>query len=459
MNFRQFFSSGIREAVAMRKHVQRLLSAQHDLLSPQAISAVQEKINELNAAIAEGANIGKIRIKAEELQFAGDKWIKPYSNPVWRENVEVLLVAIAVAMAIRTFFLQPFKIPTGSMQPTLYGIKSEPDFTLINSEAQSYNYLPDQEKQQVQAAANEQVKLKDSIVIPTGWERFKQWTHGISYVHFVAPEDGSVQVVRPPWPGAILNFYQRIEFNNKWYTILFPPDYGEEPLPNRAGLPLDPGRVYRKGDDVIKMRIQAGDHLFVDRLTYNFRRPQRGEIVVFETAGIEALPPDQQNTFYIKRLMGLGGDHLALKQDYLITDLPPYILQSIQQGEYNVNLPPDARQEMEQGQIPVGHLVVNGREINASTPHYENLYSFSNPKKGATILDYVEDHYFGNAMIGGLSPGQAYDVAPHHVFVMGDNTFNSYDSRYWGDFPESKIIGKSFFVYWPISSRFGLDDE
>jgi signal peptidase I len=460
MSLRHLFSSAIREAVAMRKHVERLISAQRDLLSPQAVAAVQEKINELNTAIAEGATSGKIRIKAEELQFAGEKWIKPYPNAVWRENVEVLLVAIAVAMAIRTFFLQPFKIPTGSMQPTLYGITSVPDFTPIIGEAQSYNYLPDQEKQQVQTAANAQVKLKDSIVFPTGWERFKQWTHGISYVHFVAPEDGSVQLPLPnPWPGAIFNIFQRIEFNGQWHTILFPPDCGEEPLAVRAGLSLNPGRVYHKGEDVIKMRIRAGDHLFVDRLTYNFRRPERGEIVVFETSGIEALPADQQNTFYIKRLQGLGGDHLTLKQDYLVGNLPPYILQGIQQGEFNMNMPPDVRQEIELGQVPVGHLVANGREITAGTTHYENLYSFSNPKKGATILDYVENNYYGNAMIGALLPGQEYDVAPHHVFVMGDNTFNSFDSRYWGDFPETKIIGKSFFVYWPITRRFGLDDE
>ncbi len=459
MMLRRFFSSAIREAVALRKHVQRLLDAQRDLLSPQAIVAVQEKINELNAAIAEGANTGKIRIKAEELQFAGEKWFKPYPNPAWRENVEVLLVAIAVAMGIRTFFLQPFKIPTGSMQPTLYGITSAPDFTPIIGEALNYNYLPDQEKAQVQAAANEQVKLKDSLVIPTGWERFKEWVHGISYVHFVAPEDGSVQTVSPPWPGTLFNVFQRIEFNGQWYTILFPPDYGEESLDKRAGLPLNPSRVFHKGEDVIKMRVHAGDHLFVDRVTYNFRRPIRGEIVVFETTGIDALPLDQQNTFYIKRLMGLGGDRLSLKQDYLVGNLPPYILQGILQGGLNMNLSQDVRQEIEQGEVPVGNLVANGNEITSGTPHYENLYSFSNPPKGATILAYKENTYLGNAMIGAFLPGEEYDVAPHHVFVMGDNTFNSYDSRYWGDFPESKIIGKSFFVYWPITRRFGLDDE
>lgn len=459
MILRRFFSSTIREAVALRKHIERLLDAQRDLLPPQAISGVREKINELNAAIAEGANTGKIRIKAEELQFAGEKWIKPYPNAVWRENVEVLLVAIAVAMGIRTFFLQPFKIPTGSMQPTLYGITSTPDFYALTGEVRNFDYLSGPEQEQVRAAASEQVKLEKSIVIPSGWEQFKQWVHGISYVHFVAPEDGSVEAVGNPWPGAIFNLFQRIEFNSKWYTILFPPDCGEEPLANRAGLALNPGRVFHKGEDVIKLRIHAGDHLFVDRLTYNFRPPERGEIVVFETSGIEALPADQQNTFYIKRLMGLGGDHLALKQDYLVKDLPLYVLQGILQGDFNLNMPPEMRQEMEQGEIPVGHLVANGKNITASDPHYQRLYSFSNPPKGTTILNYVENQYYGNAMIGALLPGSEYDVTPHHVFVMGDNTFNSFDSRYWGDFPETKIIGRSFFVYWPITSRFGLDDE
>jgi signal peptidase I len=87
------------------------------------------------------------------------------------------------------------------------------------------------------------------------------------------------------------------------------------------------------------------------------------------------------------------------------------------------------------------------------------LYSFSNPPKGKTVLDYSENTYYGHAMIQQLSPGDEYDVQPHHVFVMGDNTFNSYDSRFWGDFPETKIIGKSFFVYWPLTKRFGLDGQ
>ena len=441
MILRRLFSRAVREAIAMRKHVQRLLNAQRDLLSPQAIAAVQSKIDELNATIASGANTGKIRLAAEELQFTGEKWIKAYPSPVWRENVEVLLVAIAVAMGIRTFFLQPFKIPTGSMQPTLYGITSVPDFRLLLPATQNYGDLTDQLKTELQAKVTEQIKLKDSIVIPTGWERFKEWIHGISYVHFVAPEDGSFEGMGKPWPGTIFSLYQKLEFGGKSYTILFPPDCGEESLEDRAGLTLYPARVYKKGEDVIKLRVSAGDHLFVDRLTYNFRPPRRGDIVVFETAGIERLGPEQQNTFYIKRLMGLGGDRIALNQDYEVAGVPqiPFFL--------------DVATE------PVGNLIVNGKQITADTPHFKNLYSFSNPPKGATTLNYADDKYFGNAMIQGLAPGSEFDVEPGHVFVMGDNTFNSFDSRYWGDFPATKIIGKSFFVYWPISKRFGMDNN
>ena len=113
------------------------------------------------------------------------------------------------------------------------------------------------------------------------------------------------------------------------------------------------------------------------------------------------------------------------------------------------------------GAVPVGHLMVNGRPIAPSTPRFENVYSFygaANRPKGQSAneaLAYEEGHYYGHAMVKRLAPGYKFTVEPGHFFVLGDNTMNSADSRYWGDFPAAQAIGKSFFVYWPITERFG----
>lgn len=451
MILRRMFSKTVREAVAMRKHVMRLLNAQCDLMKPEARGAVQAKISELDEAVASRANDGKVRIKTEELQFAAEKWIKAYPNPVWRENVEVLLVAIAVAMGIRTFFLQPFKIPTGSMQPTLYGVTSTPDYSRVTSEIitveQQKMMMSDAERSAAQAKisadADAEAKAGNAIVIPPLWQRLKDWVHGVSYVHVVAPADGTVKV-GPMHKLLIFNISQTLSVGGVSQTIWFPPDFGDTPLDVRAGLQIAEasGRIYHKGEDVVKMRTHAGDHLFVNRLTYNFSKPKRGDIIVFSTRGID---PEQRqmwripaNDFYIKRLCGLGGETIALQKDYDVTDVP-------QPGVGTAT-------------IPAGHLVVNGRPLSAATPHFENLYSFSGASTRTNVIPYVENHYFGHAQILRLGPGQEYQVQPDHLFVMGDNTMNSLDSRFWGDFPARSVIGKSFFVYWPISSRFGLSN-
>lgn len=441
MFLRRYFSGAIREAVAMRKHVQRLLDAQRDLLSPQAIAALQLAIDELDTAIAEG-HTGKVRNKAEELQFAGEKWLKPYPHAVWRENVEVLLVAIAVAMGIRTFFLQPFKIPTGSMQPTLYGITSTPDFTfpVYDAEyAERYGFS-DGQQNMLTAEVNKQQEEQKNLVIPAGWQRVKEWFEGISYIHMVAPTDGQIDSIEPPMKFLIFNIKQSFMLGGVKQTIWFPPDFGEEDLQHRAG--LFRGKVYKKGEDVIKMKVTAGDHLFVDRVTYNFRAPKRGEIVVFETAGI---PEEQReiwhiapDDFYIKRLVGLSDDELALKHDYDVTGVP---------------LPPPFGGTATE---PVGHLVVNDVPLTAATPHFQKLYG---TVPGTNVVTYQPNHYYEHEMIQNLAPGQEYRVAQGHMFVMGDNTMDSLDSRYWGGFPANYVIGKSFFVYWPLTKRFGVDDQ
>jgi signal peptidase I len=408
MIFKWLFSKTVREADAVHKHYRRLLTAQRDILSPQAVGAVQGALNELKSAIAGNANKGKIRIKAEELQFAAEKWLKPYPHAAWRENVEVLLVALAVAMGIRTFFVQPFKIPTGSMQPTLYGVTSD---YLLN---------------------------KPDFKISTGWEHVKEWFEGVSYVHVVAQADGEVEKISPITRFLIFNIKQSLWIGGVEHTMWFPPDYGESPRPGmdpfvyRAH--LERGQVYHKGEDVVKICVRAGDHLFVDRLTYNFRKPERGEIIVFETKGIlnldamgnNLMPQDQ---FYIKRMVVKPGERVQIGNDR--------------------------------------HLLINGQRLDASTPHFENVYGF-NPNKPPHESEY-SGHVNGTvASTYGLYPNLApnfpdaetvFNNPDDSYMVMGDNTCNSSDSRTWGSFPAKNVIGKSFFVYWPITSRFGWSNQ
>jgi signal peptidase I len=422
MNLHWFLSKAVRDACAMRKHVHRLVCSQRDLLPPQAIAGVQVKIDELNGAIAE-KHTGKIRIKMEELEFAANKWLKPYPHAAWRENVEVLLVALAVAMAIRTFFLQPFKIPTGSMQPTLFGVNSTPDFGRAYDEAQR-GY-----EEQARSDFQTQMQAQKNMAIPSGLERLKEWFEGVSYIHVVAQADGTIDGISPVKKILIFNFKQTFSLGGVTYTIWFPPDFGESDLRHRAG--LFPQRVFHKGEDVVKLSVSAGDHLFVDRLSYNFRKPARGDIIVFETAGIPEEMRERYNNipadeFYIKRLVGLPGEKVQIGNDR--------------------------------------HLRINGQRLDASTPHFEKVYGFDpdQPPHDSQFSGHVNGEVAREFNLNNLGTvpffpdgDTVFDVPTNSCLPMGDNTCNSLDSRFWGAIPEDYVIGKSFFVYWPLTSRFG----
>lgn len=384
--WRWLISKTVRQAAELRRQIWKYLNAQRDILKPEAVAALEQAVVDLQKALASPLD----RKALQELMVAAEKTanqhLKAYPHASLRENIDVVLVAVAVALGVRTFFLQPFKIPTGSMQPTLYGITHP----------------------------LEDLRGDESVKFPTGVRKWvDSWFYGISYYHVKARSAGEIEELRPVKTVFPLIKKQEMRVGNEWYTIWFPPDQ----LERRAR--LEPGMSFKAGDDIIKTWVKSGDHLFVDRLTYNFRPPKRGEIVVFETRGIDGLPKDQ---FYIKRLVALGDERVRLGNDQ--------------------------------------HLIINGERLDAATPHFEQVYSFSPA--------YAPDHYFGHVN-GAVARRYTYsDLAPmfadesveqqikrNHYMVMGDNTLHSDDSRRWGMFPKEKMIGKSAFVYWPISSRFG----
>jgi signal peptidase I len=53
------------------------------------------------------------------------------------------------------------------------------------------------------------------------------------------------------------------------------------------------------------------------------------------------------------------------------------------------------------------------------------------------------------------TPDDSLKIPARSYMVFGDNTLNSLDSRYWRFVPQDNVIGKAFFIYWPISDRFG----
>ena len=436
MNYRWFISRTVRHATTMHKHVRHMLDAQRDILSPQAIENVSASLGELDKAIHSSIKKDELFKQMQKTDEVADKWLKKYPNTNYRENVEVFLVALAVAMGIRTFFVQPFKIPTGSMQPTLYGITSVPDFSKVTSEAE----------------LAEQIKLRVSFRSSQGIEAVKEWFGGNSYVTYKAEENGEFNGLSRPLRFLLFNIKQTIWVAGKPHTIWFPPDTGGSPnyiWGNLFGyikaltstLPLDEmsapdlerrmglrrGQTFSKGGEIVKIKVISGDHLFVDRLTYNFRAPKRGEIAVFQTAGIQhfRMPQDQ---FYIKRLVGLGGEKIQIGNDR--------------------------------------HLIINGQRLDKTTRHFENVYSFdpAKPPRESEFSGHVNDAIGVHSGRPGLSPlfmdeNEVQTLAPDQLMVMGDNTMNSFDSRGWGSFPATNVVGKEFFVYWPLTKRFGWGNK
>ena len=325
MNSRWFFSATFRDATQMRKHVCKLCHIKRDLLTLEATAALDAAQEELKRAIDLRADDAGLKKRMDELEAITRQWLKPH--PIWRENLEVILVAMAIAVTIRTFFLQPFQIPTGSMQPTLYGIEHE----------------------KVERVPNLPGRFWDACV------------HGTFYRDYFS------------WLNAEI----------------------------------------------------AGDHLLVDRLTYNFRTPRRGEIIVFKTRGI--LHKDiAQDQFYIKRLVGLGDERISIGDDH--------------------------------------HVRIDGVRLDASTPHFEKIYDFPPIPRNNDYFGHINERTARSVRRPGLAPlfrneETTNEIPRGQYVVMGDNTLNSLDSRSWGSFPKENVIGKSFFVYWPFSnhgeSRFG----
>ncbi len=162
--------------------------------------------------------------------------------------------------------------------------------------------------------------------------------------------------------------------------------------------------------------LLVGDHLLVDRITIapkaswmplvHYREPKRGDIVVF-------LKPGEPDMFLVKRLIGVPGDHIHLRNGVVI-------LNGVAQNEPQAALGPE-------------DTFVAYKDNFPAIPTSEA----DDPVTAEWALD-LPTHIQGNDMV----------VPPGMYFMMGDHRHNSLDSRYWGFVPRANIVGRPLFNYW-----------
>jgi signal peptidase I len=168
--------------------------------------------------------------------------------------------------------------------------------------------------------------------------------------------------------------------------------------------------------------LLVGDHLLVNKFIFGgrgqwydkflpYRTLQRGDIIVFKY-------PYQDHPHFVKRVIGLPGDHLKIvDQQVYINDKPlnePYVVHDPSSGydPLNYSFP------------PVGSQI---------------YMSPVQPEWAHEIRKYIQ--------------GDELVVPPDRYFAMGDNRDHSLDSRYWGFVDRDAIMGRPFLIYWSVDAN------
>lgn len=390
------------EALHLVKGARKFVHYKRDLLKEDRVAEIESRRSDLLAAIKTGDR-EKVNEASKQLRATCEGAL-PYEKPIgWlEENVEVMFVAIVIALGLRAYYLQPFRIPTGSMQPTLNGIIGTP--------------LPEEK-----------------------WPSFPQRMvekvlRGRTYVKLVNDQDRRIAISREGRPDVrdaqVFHFFSRGEMrflDSKPLRLPAPANPSFEiGLKSAIQLAARNNGVLPKGTVLCEGTIDSGDLVLVDKFSYHFRKPKRGEVFVFDTIGIRGIHErsgeQAAGSHYIKRLCGVPGDTLSIQSPNLLIDgkiaQEPGIQRVIRgEGPFSIN--------------SGGYVLAEPRE------------AMSHGKLVSQYLVKPEDEL---PLRAEARPGMREYAA------LGDNTGNSLDSRYWGQVKEFNLVGPALFSLWPVTT-------
>ncbi len=239
-----------------------------------------------------------------------------------------------------------------------------------------------------------------------------------------------------------------------------------------------------------------GDRIFVNKFIFRFKKPQRGDIVVFTTKNIPGL--SKKN--YIKRLVGLPGETLEIKNGDIFIDGQRVEQKVIAKNIYSNSDPRVVSLELDQRKFKLGatkfrvpenyfliRIPSRGEFYLLSTLFYnvppelkvggkfifepEDIYQLAGTSVESELVarsgqvlafrkdglyrdgekylaEYNRDKFFIIQGQYGMAD-QVFTIPEGCYYVLGDNSAISKDSRYWGCVPQANVKGKAMFIWWP----------
>ncbi|MBI2339579.1 MAG: signal peptidase I [Deltaproteobacteria bacterium] len=194
--------------------------------------------------------------------------------------------------------------------------------------------------------------------------------------------------------------------------------------------------------------LLVGDHIFVNKFIYGFRipgtkkwmvkfgEPKRGDVIVF-------IYPEDEKLDFIKRVVGIPGDHIRMKD-----------------GKFFVN-----SAEVTEKEIPVvgvdprdkRRLLISEAEAGEIPPQFRGIPFYRGYENYKIQMEDLTGygHMIQRSRMMPNNEDVDLVVPKDHYFVMGDNRDQSADSRVWGFVPRENLKGEALFIWLSLDSDRG----